>query len=210
MSEDDARGLYDLFVPAFDGFEGAMLYGGTRMINLQENWKVEPGITEIPPLIRDRCPNARIHGVVPRTETFCIDSHGRLLISIDEDTGKATIIHPNQDEVLVVQDGPDKPCSWDGEYRAVLHITKQLREHAQWNSVLISYNGGKYTEEEVRAVRDRGWPIILIRGSGRKTDELAADSSFCSVPHVLVVDKNQHSLRAALEKLGVVPGFAAH
>lgn len=206
MSAADAKGLFDLFVPAFDGYSGAMLFGGTRIISIEDPTILKPSISEIPPLIRQRCPGVRIHGVIPRTADSGIDALGRLLISFDGKTGNASIVHPDQDEVLVVQESVDEAVSWDGEWRACAKIIGDLRAFAGFQSLLISYNGGHHTGEEIRYTADCGWPVLLVKGSGRATDEFAEDASFLAAhPRVRVVEKTTGAIRRILKELGVIP-----
>lgn len=205
MSADDARDFLSLFAEAFSGFAGAMLFGGTRMIEKQNSSSVVPGITEIPSHIRECCPNMVSLGVVPRTSDIKITEHGLVVSESDEDAYR-TIIHPNQDLCLLVQVSPDQPAIWDAEFEECLQITKDLREFAEFKSLLIVYNGGGVTEREILATAKRGWPVLLIRGSGRKADEYASNNMFLEAhPNVRVAEKDSENIRQHLISFGMLP-----
>jgi hypothetical protein len=204
MSVEDARGLYDLFAEAFNGYDGALLFGGTRMLSREDRTTIVPGITEIPPYLRAACPRMVTLGVIPRTQDLQLANEGMV---VSDETGNPyfTIVHPRQDIVLVVQVSADSPEVWDAEFQECLHITKDLREYAAFKSILVSYNGGTVTEREILAVAEQNFPVILIRGSGRKTDEYATNEGFLRAhPNVKVAEKEANSLRDCLAFFGAV------
>lgn len=205
MSAEDARDFLSLFENAFSGFAGAMLFGGTRMIDKQNASQIVPGITEIPSHIREACPNMVSLGVVPRTADIKITEHGLVVSESDEDAYR-TIIHPNQDMCLLVQVSPDQPAIWDAEFEECLQITKDLRDFAEFKSLLVVYNGGGVTEREILATAKHGWPVLLIRGSGRKADEYASNSEFLKThPNVRVAEKDSDDIRQHLISFGMLP-----
>ncbi|MCX6714514.1 MAG: hypothetical protein NTX72_01740 [Candidatus Uhrbacteria bacterium] len=205
MSAEDARDFLSLFAEAFSGFAGAMLFGGTRMIEKQDASNIVPGITEIPSHIREVCPNMVSLGVVPRTSDIKITEHGLVVSESDVDTYR-TIIHPNQDMCLLVQVSPDQPAIWDAEFEECLQIIKDLREFADFKSLLIVYNGGGVTEREILATAKRGWPVLLIRGSGRNADVYASNKAFLeSHPNVRVAEKDSDDIRQHLISFGILP-----
>jgi len=204
MSANDAAGLYELFTQAFRGFKGAILFGGTRMLQKDCPDIIVPGITEIAPLIRQKCPESVILGVVPKSEDLRLTQYG-LVVSGEKRNDYLTIIHPEQDQCLIVQQSADEGVDWDAEWQECLRIIGDLRQFAQWHSVLISYNGGAVTEREILATAEQGWPVILIAGSGRKTNEYAANADFLGrYPSVMVVEKDSESLRSGLIALGAI------
>lgn len=199
MSEDQADGLYDLYVRSLIGYKGAILFGGTRMVNRKNLETVVPGITEIPPLIRKHCPDSVILGIIPKSGDLQLSMEYGLVVSDDNEEDYITIIHPNQDICVVVQQSVDEGVSWEAEFEECIHITSNLREYANWKSLLISYNGGGVTEKEILKTAKLGWPILLIKGSGKKTDEYANDKEFLmKYPNVHVVNKNPADMRQKL------------
>ena len=226
MSPEDALGLEDLFRASLAGFEGALLFGGTRMLSrsksnacLTEDGNegdpapyssltipparaVVPGITEIACLIRRDNPGCVMLGVVPRTGEMQITADG-LVVSDNESEPYQTIIHPEQDVCLLVQENADDPSPWDAEWQECVRITQDLRTLAAWTSLLVVYNGGGTTEREVVATAKRGWPVLLIRGSGRAADKLAEDEQFRQLyPNVRTADRTISSMRDELTALG--------
>lgn len=190
------------------GFEGAILFGGTRMIDKNNPDKIIPGITEVPPRLREQCPNAVILGVIPKTTDIELSESG-LIVSNKVGSDFLTIAHPNQDSCLIVQESVDKLATWETEFEECMNITHELREYVGWNSLLISYNGGTVTEKEILATAERGWPALLIKGSGRKTDQYANDEKFLqSYPNVQVTAKDWVSIKKNLYHLGFVDDVA--
>ncbi len=207
MSAADAEGLYDLFVQALSGYDGALTFGGTRMVLRDEHQTIVPGITEIPSRLRQFCPDMIVLGVIPKTEDLQLDADLGLIVSSEADQPFITVVHPEQDIVLVVQTNPDNKEKWDAEFAECLRITNDLREYGDWKSVLISYNGGSVTEREILETAKRGWPVVLIKGSGRKTDEYAANADFLAAyrNNVAVANKDPIDLRLKLSDFGAMP-----
>lgn len=209
MSAEDAEGLLNLYAEAFDGFEGAALFGGTRMLRRADPTIVVPGITEVVPAIHKRSPKSVILGVIPRTAQTTLSPLG-LIVSDEPGNDFVTYVHPDQDAALIVQASVDMKAIWDAEYLECLSIVTNLERFAGWSPLLIAYNGGGVTEKEVKAWAAQGYPVLLIRGSGRKTDELAANLEFRSThPNVVVCEKDVESFREALVDLKVVQGRVA-
>jgi hypothetical protein len=205
MSSADAEGMHELYARAFVGYDGAMLFGGTRMVAVDAPHDVVPGITEVPPRLRSLCPHMVLLGVIPRTQDLGLSDHG-MIVSKEDGKPFVTVVHPTQDIVLVVQVAADDPEVWDAEYQECLRVTEDLRAYADFGSALVSYNGGTVTRREVLATADRGWPVVLIAGSGRTTDELASDRTWLAAHrNVAVADKDPDALRRALASFGAVP-----
>jgi hypothetical protein len=220
MTPEDAQGVLELFQAAFSGFEGAILIGGTRMIYGKDPDSVLFGITEVGPAIRRDNPDSFVLGVVPRCDDFGYDTEVPILTvkqdeSITEtqnkrDQGLTTIVHPDQDLVVAAITPLTKDEIWDDEVEFCRYVTKTLVDNGRWQSLLVAYNGGGTTEREIRATAGRGWPVLIVQGSGRKCDELAADAGFLQkYPNVMVCQRDALSMRGALERLDVVPRTAA-
>lgn len=206
MSSDDANGLYDLFIESFSGFEGSMLFGGTRMIKKNDTSSIVAGITEIPPLIKKSCKDVIILGVVPKTSDLDLAIEYGLVVSVDSKQEYITVIHPEQDVCLIVQGSVDRTSHWETEFEECIRITNNLRDFAGWDSLLISYNGGAVTEKEILKTAKLGWPVLLIKGSGRKTDEYANNQEFLNLyPNVVVAQKEVQSIRRHLINAGALP-----
>ncbi len=216
MSASDAAGVLELFRSAFQGFEGAMLVGGTRMIRNMDPSDVLFGITEVGPAIRSENPSSFVLGVVPRCEDFGFSSETPVLVvrqqesdgasQCDQDEQFTTIVHPDQDMVIAAMTALTKDQIWDDEVEFCRYVTNMLVRYGAWHSLLVAYNGGGVTEREVRATAKRGWPVLIVQGSGRKCDELALDEEFLRQhPNVTVCQRDAESMREALEQLEVVP-----
>lgn len=211
MSAEDAASMQQTLVDAFAGFKGAMLFGGTRMVMRDDHSIVVPGITEVPPLIRSSCPGSIVLGIVPRTQDFQIAPSLGMIVSSESNKDFITIIHPSQDACLVVQHSADKGVLWDAEYQECMRITENLRRYAEWQSLLVCYNGGDVTEKELLATAERRWPVLLIEGSGRTTDRYASDERFLDDhPSVAVTQNDSHSIRQELMRVGALPAERPH
>jgi hypothetical protein len=215
MAYDEGLELLELFKQAFDGFAGAMLIGGSRMILDDDPTKVLFGITEVGAAIRTHCNDSFVLGVVPRLQEVVFYQAASMLKVIhtagEADTpDHTTIIHPNQDIVVGVGKRLvlDRPI-WDDEIEFRRYITETLRTYALWRSVLVAYNGGGTTEREVLINARQGWPVILVQGSGRATDKLAGDTDFLQAhPNVRVCQHSAASLRHELHELGAILDIA--
>lgn len=204
MSASDAEDLNELFASAFESFKGAIIFGGTRMV--RSDGTVVPGIMEIPPYIKSRN-NVMILGVIPKVgdSNLRLLPSGLLVENQQETNGFVTIVHPELDFCLLVQKSANEGVIWDVEYQECMKITELLRKWAGWRSLLISYNGGETTEKEIAATARKGWPVLLVEGSGRVTDKFASDAAFLGQhPHVHVAQKNPDSIRRELIATGAV------
>lgn len=209
MSPEDARGLEELFAEAFWDYKGSFLFGGTRMIMRNNPTEVVYGITEIPPMLRKRF-GIKILGVIPQTGQVFYNKLG-LVIRDNEEEDYITIAHPDQDICIMVHKSVNTPASWDDEYIECQNIISTLTGFGDFKSLTISYNGGVVTEKEILAAAGLGFPVLLIRGSGRTTDKLAEDIGFLSRhPHVLVAEKTSRSIREVLVRVGALPVTANH
>ncbi len=204
MSRQDAEDLYELFDEAFVGFQGAMLFGGTRMLSREDSTIIVPGITEVVHRIRTNNPQSISLGVVPRTSVLCLSDLG-MIVENDPQSPYLTIVHPEQDICLMVQVATDCPEVWDAEYQECQRIMEDLRGFAGFQTLLICYNGGTVTERELLVHAKKGWPVLLIEGSGRTTDRYASDSTFLSdYPNVRVAEKSASAIRTQLIQSGAL------
>lgn len=205
MSSADAQGMEALFTEAFSGFDGALLFGGTRMLARTDQEHIVPGVTEVAALIRRTNPHCVSLGVVPRTQDLRISDAG-MVVQDDPRDEYVTIIHPHQDMCLVVQTNVDDPAIWDAEFLECARIIDDLRTYASFQHLLICYNGGGTTERELLHHVQRGWPVLLVAGSGRITDRYANDETFLAKhPSVQVCQMDAAQIRHQLVISGMLP-----
>jgi hypothetical protein len=203
MSAEHAAPMRSVFEGGFRGFGGAILFGGTRMLDKTSGATVD-GLPEMAPRIRAANPGCVSLGIVPRGGELRISSQG-MVVAEEADAAYRTIVHPDQDVCLLLQDGVDEGAPWDAEWQERVRITQDMRTVAKWRSLLVVWNGGESTERELLAVAGLGWPIILLEGSGRTADRYAADRAFLhDYPYVTVVPAQAHALRSALIALGTI------
>lgn len=208
MDGADTEGMLDMYATAFGSYYGgAVLFGGTQMRYIEDLDRIFPGITEVGPIIKKQCPDARVLGVVPKTDDLGVCERG---IVVTTEPPLMTIVHPDQDVCIIVQTSVDDEAPWDAERILCKKIVSYLRTYAKFDSLLISYNGGGVTEREVRDwVEHLQWPVLLMEGSGRKTDELieeyrSQNTAVNKYPNMLPVACSPASLRSALVLSGAL------
>ncbi len=194
--------------PKSPRFSGFCLFGGTRMIRKDNPEVVVPGITEAFPPLVDSCPGARVLGVVVKAGHLKTTAHG-IVVSVGDEDPYATIIHPSQHSVLLLQPTVDKKADWDAEWKRCIEI---CQSHAanNWDGLLTVYNGGGVTERELLCWAENGltnpfYRIMLVRGSGGAADKYALNEAFLKAhPHVHVCDNTVESMRSKLLELGAI------
>jgi hypothetical protein len=223
MNESDAVGLANLQA-ALSGqnvgessgdaqashprFAGFCLFGGTRMVSKTDPSVIVPGITEVPPAISAHCPDAATLGVIAKVGHLRYTSNG-IVVSSSEADPYATIVHPTQTSVVLLQPSADSFASWDDEAKECITICDALRD-MQWQGLLTVYNGGGVTEREILRWAKLGklnpfWRVLLIKGSGRKADEYANDQEFLEEhPTVHVCENTVEDMRRKLFELGAI------
>jgi hypothetical protein len=224
MNQSDAEGLANLQIalsgqdsigadgvgskdqhPRFGGF---CLFGGTRMVAKADPSVIVPGVTEIPPAISSHCPDAAMLGVIAKVGHLRYTPQGIVVANKDSDP-YATIVHPTQTSVVLLQPSADSFASWDDEAKECINICDALRD-LQWQGLLTVYNGGGVTEREILrwaklGQRDPFWRVLLINGSGRKADEYANDREFLSEhPTVHVCENTVEDMRRKFLELGAI------
>ncbi len=219
--------------PYFDGF-GVM--GATRMHKLSDPTQIVPGITEVLPAIHHKVKRAAILGIVAMTSDlrYGTDDTG-ILLEVNEANDFYTVVHPALKSVLMVKPSPEslseevlrllakvpnakdvdppfdpKKALWRAEYRQCLKFCADLMKLPDWRSLLVVYNGGGITEEEILIWAalgkvDSRWQVLLIKGSGRKADEYANNASWLEEhPTVQVAENSVKSIRSKLLELGAI------
>lgn len=209
MDGSDTQGMLEMYATAFGShYGGAVIFGGTQMRYIDDFDRIFPGITEVGPMIRKQCPDARVLGVVPKTGDLRVCERG---VVVTTEPPLMTIVHPEQDVCIIVQTSVDDEAPWDAERLLCEKIVDYLQTYAAFKSLLISYNGGGVTEREVSAWALRRWPIMLMQGSGRKTDEMIdrfneydGPGSITRPSNVMVVPCSPAAMRAGLVEAGAL------
>lgn len=207
MAENDGIRAIELLSKALADFNGAMLYGGTRVLRRSNPSVIVPTLGEVPYRVRLTSPSAKILGIIPRVDIFRIVPGLGMVISEEPSLDQITVVHPEQDIGLQVQKNVDDLAPWDAEWKESLRIVDHLVKYAGWRHVLLSYNGGEVTRREITAWSNLSWPVLLVSGGGRVTDELANDKEWLrSHPSVVVAESSISSVREALTKSGILKG----
>jgi len=197
MNADDKKAMMDFFQIAFKGFEGMIWSGGTRQFDKDGN--LDPMVTDVPGVVAAGNPKCVALGSTPRTDVLRLVEESRLVL---DDYGTAP--NPSMNAILLVQDGAEGKLGWDGDLDAAFGLMDQLTQYGGFHRAgVIAWNGGAITRDEVMRSIKKGWPTIVVKGSGRAADEIAAElvaGTFADKrENLYVVDKSSpHILRKLL------------
>jgi hypothetical protein len=165
MNDDDKREMIDFFSRAFTGYRGLLWSGGTRQI---ADGKVDPMVTDIPGIIASQNKGCIALGTIPRTDLLRLQEDSRLVL---DEWGTAP--NPDMAGILIVQNGADGTLEWDGDLDVYFNLMDYWKIYSRFTALgLVAWNGGLVTADEILRSINRGWPTILIKGSGRVTDEI--------------------------------------
>lgn len=206
MTMEDKLGMVEFFRKAFRGYKGVVWSGATRAVT--PDGRIDPMVTEIPGVIAADNPGAVALGTAPRVDILSLQGDSHLILD-----QYGTIPNVSQKGVLIVQNGADGKLDWNGDLDMYFKIMAMWRDHAGFTALaLITWNGGAVTEEEIMKAVNLHWPVILIEGSGRVTDEIAkklkendeeTKKKLGNGDNVIVVSKDEpENLRLALIQCG--------
>ncbi len=206
MGPDDKRAMLSFFSKALRGFEGLAWSGGTRQV---ANGEVDPMVTDVPGLIASENPGCVALGTCPRTSMLSLQEDSRLVL--DE---YGTVPNPDMLGILIVQNGPDGKAEWDLDVPTYFTMMEHWRTYAGFEALgTIAWNGGPITKDEIMHSARRGWPTVLVEGTGRAADEVIAqiESGHADVakfiPQFHVISKNDPvSLRNLLVASAFIEG----
>ena len=170
MTVDDKRGMLRYFIEAFVGYRGLLFSGGTRTVT--ESGELDPMVTDVPGVIARFNPERVALGTIPRTGTMRFVR--QLNLVLDE---YGTIPNPSMDGLLVVQKGPSslERLDWNGDLDKYFELMENWLQYGFSRGGLVSWNGGLVTREEIVGCLNRGWPVFLVAGSGRATDDVITE-----------------------------------
>jgi hypothetical protein len=198
--------MLDFFTEAFGGYRGILWSGGTRQV---ADGKVDPMVTDVPGVIAAANQGCVALGTLPRTDMLSLQEDSRLVL--DE---WGTVPNPDMLGILIVQNGPDGQMGWNGDLDAYFALMKNWQVYAGFTALgLCSWNGGDITGDEIMRAISCQWPVFLVKGSGRVTDEIIAkwmdeDAAFLSklpknYDNIYVIDRDAPArLNAALYREG--------
>lgn len=166
MNADDKAEMIEFFSKAFEGYRGLVWSGGTRAVTSEG--EIDLMVTDVPGVIAAGNPGSVALGTTPRTDMLRLQDESRLVI---DKWGQ--MLNPSMSGVLIVQNGPDGSMEWDGDLNAYFDLMEKWRQYADFTALgLIAWNGGDITKDEIYRAAKKGWPVMLVQGSGRATDEV--------------------------------------
>ena len=167
MNQQDKLDMLEYFSTAFAGYDGLIWSGSTRQVTSEG--QIDPMITDVPGVIAAANKDAVALGTCPRIEMLTLQQDSRLVL--DE---WGTVPNPDMAGILIVQNGPDGAGAWDGDVATYFRLMESWRDFAGFTALgLITWNGGQITQDEIMLAAKKKWPVMLVRGSGRATDEVA-------------------------------------
>ena len=168
MGPEDKKAMLEYFAAAGAGFRGMVWSGSTR--SFTKDGELDPMVTDVPGVIAAANPGCVALGSAPRTDILRLVGESRLVLD-----SYGTGPNPSMSGILIVQNGADGASDWDGDLDAAFGLMDKLVGFANFTRAgVIAWNGGPITRDEVMRSAKRGWPTIVIRGSGRAADELCA------------------------------------
>ena len=203
MDGSDAGGLHNLRA-ALRGYAGVGLFGGTNIRKRCNPAETVDSICEIFPSLTG--PMLRL-GVVAKTEDMRVTPYG-LVVHDQPGNDTFAVMHPGADALLAIQPSADRHAPFEREFKECVRIVSELQQ-SSWGSLLLVYNGGQITEKEARTWAELGkrepgrWPVLLVKGSGRTADKLAADPEFSALPGVHCCEMDSDSLKASFKSFNV-------
>ena len=210
MEPQEEEKVINFFKTAFAGFKGILFSGGTVKYNKADG-KQNFMITGLPVILAEGNENIKVLGSFPRTDIFRL---------ADGDQGKANLIFDDAnidekeehvqspdakyDELLAVQGNVNTKLDWDGDLDTYFDLMDIWRQGGAKTAV-ITFNGGGVTYKEAKRAVEENHKFIVINGSGRKSDELAAEYKENPNPNVFIAELDQpESLLHCLQAAGLV------
>jgi hypothetical protein len=198
----DKEVMLEYALDAFEGYQGVIWSGGNRDIDASGQTNIM--VTDILGVVALENPSCVALGSVPRTAIMTLQDEGRLVLN-----EYGSVPNPDQSGVLIVQNGPDGNLDWDGDLKVYFDLMEQWKQYASFSAVgLMTWNGGGITGDEIEGAIKRKWPVFLVKGSGRITDEyvakVEADDKALPANHRLIVvpREDPNELRKALLREG--------
>jgi hypothetical protein len=168
MGPADKTAMLGYFAEAFAGYRGMVWSGATR--SFTKDGSLDPMVTDVPGVIADGNPECVALGSAPRTDVLRLVGDSRLVLD-----GYGTGPNPSMRGMLIVQNGADGKSDWDGDLDAAFGLMDNLVEYGGFAVAgIVAWNGGPITEDEVMRSAKRRWPTIVVKGSGRAADDIAA------------------------------------
>jgi len=209
MGPEDKTAMLAYFAAAFAGYKGMVWSGATRQFT--KDGGLDPMVTDVPGVIAAANPECIALGSAPRTDILRLVEESRLVLD-NYGTGP----NPSMSGILLVQNGADGASDWDGDLDAAFTLMENLTGYAAFTRMgVVAWNGGPITRDEVMRSASRGWPTIVIRGSGRAADEIASQLDANDPALMDKLPKNHNliiahrsdpaTLRIALQTFGFLP-----
>jgi len=188
--------IYQFFIDVFKGYNGILFSGGTRSLKGENDFGFM--ITEVAAKIREANSSNQIQilGSFPRTGQPGLVGQSSFMVNEWE------AANPTYDRLLMVQKDPTKTLDWNGDLPEYFNAMNIWRK-AGAKTGITCYNGGDVSYEEGVLAIKNNHPLFLVRGSGRRCEELVRE--FQGRPGVWVAELGKpETLRNGLLKFGLL------
>ena len=195
----------DADMPLTLGNFGAMS-GGTRVLEEGINTGNPTGlmtIVEVPALLNQLNPRIRTLGHAPRTGQLGYEG-AHSSFSITEKPDAKVIANPDYHMLWLVQENASDTSGWNGDLGPYGEFMCLVRDAGMGDAGQVCWNGGGVTAEEIELSLTHQFQTLLIRGSGRITDDFinAYDNKWAKV-----TDRSREMLETMLAKPEVKKGL---
>ena len=139
---------------------------------------------------------------VPRTGDMALTGDSRLVL----DTSNGVNPQPGVHMIVVFQPQlAHEALGWNGDVDGYFSLFDAYVKLARWKFAMPVWNGGGVTREEALKAAKLGWPVVLIEGSGRQADTLAAEVRQRKLrgPFSIAQRDDPETLRTALRRRGL-------
>ncbi len=157
----------------FQTYPFGAMSGGTRVLEAGLSDGSPTGtmtIVEVPGLIHRLDPCVRTAGHAPRTAKTLGYEGDRSSFSLAEEADTNTIANPDIHFLWLVQQNASDTSGWDGDLIAYHDLMDIIRLSGEGEAAQFFYSGGGVTAKEIWLSLQRGFPMLLPRGSGRIVD----------------------------------------
>jgi hypothetical protein len=196
------------FASAFENYKGVIIGGGSRMLYRNDLTMIRPGVTELLTAIKKVSPTCTTVGIVPKIkgddlELISLPGTHLPIITFGNNDEYITTFNVDNDINIMVQSTADIGVRWEDEYRTALIEMEALKRERKFKTLTLFYNGGEVSRKELMDTIELGWPVVLIKNSGRMCDTYGNDEQFLKEHSNVYVVENPQELKQIITKIKI-------